>query len=108
MVRYRIAIIEDTDDLREVMAIIFECEGYEVDCFRHPSEFLMRGETYDLVISDWSFGHNELCFYINEFDRKRLMILTGSLIYRNIECLGVFSKITEFGNLMNAVKEFFN
>jgi len=52
----RILLVEDSDDLRPLMTLILEAEGYEVDTARTAEEGLrlLDARPYDLVLSDYA------------------------------------------------------
>ena len=53
-IKSRILIVEDEKNMREVMKILLEGEGYEVTCAKNGIEALslMNGEIFDLIITD--------------------------------------------------------
>ena len=57
----RILLVEDSDDLRGLMTLILEAEGYVVDSASTAEEglHLLNARPYDLVLSDYALpGHH--------------------------------------------------
>ena len=52
----RILLVEDSDDLRSLMVLILESEGYSVDSAATAEEGLrlLNSGSYDLVLSDYA------------------------------------------------------
>jgi DNA-binding response OmpR family regulator len=57
----RILLVEDSDDLRTLMVLVLESEGYHVDAVSTAQDGLtsLNHASYDLVLSDYALpGHS--------------------------------------------------
>lgn len=102
---HKIAYIEDDVDTRELVALELERGGFVVDVFNGPGEFLIKGKTYDLILSDWKFGCVNLSYFLDSIDRSKLVILTGSSCVFDVECLAILSKIDHSSNIAETIKK---
>ena len=69
-VAYRILVVDDDADAREVLAHLLEFDGYRVETAQHGREALelLTGRSYDVILSD-----------------MRMPQVTGEALYRHIE-----------------------
>lgn len=105
--KFNIAIIEDNPITVELLLEMFsENKDYNVFVFYSPAEFFLRHREFDLVISDWNFGHVNLGFFLKEMNLKKLIVLTGSMIVLNVDCVAVLHKVTDHERLLDIVGSF--
>lgn len=97
---HKLAVIEDNRFVREaILDILSNIKNLEIKGFDSPQAFLVNGKKYDYIISDWNFGHVTLEFFLNDIDRDKLVILSGSLNLPHVDCLKVISKGDAMMNL---------
>ena len=67
---YRLLIVDDDEDSRDIVARLLELDGYQVDTAPHGSAALdlLVGRSYDVILSD-----------------MRMPQVTGEALYRRIE-----------------------
>jgi CheY-like chemotaxis protein len=67
---YRILVVDDDADSREVLGRLLELDGYDVETAQHgPAALeLLAGRTYDVILSD-----------------MRMPQMSGGALYRHIE-----------------------
>jgi len=67
---YRLLIVDDDEDSRDIVARLLELDGYQVDTAPHGSVALdlLVGRSYDVILSD-----------------MRMPQVTGEALYRRIE-----------------------
>lgn len=87
-----IAIVEDDTWLRECLVeLVSSRTPLEIFDFPSPTEMLMSGKKFDVILSDWNFGHIDLGFFLENIDKRKLIILTGSAKV-SIDCAHVMEK----------------
>jgi CheY-like chemotaxis protein len=92
--KYFIAVIEDCPTSQEIAKeLLGQDSRLDVQVFNSPRDFLMRGKSFDLILSDWNFEHTQLGFYLENFDRSKLIIITGSLMLPEVKCISVLHKL---------------
>ena len=66
---YRLLIVDDDEDSRDIVARLLELDGYQVDTAPHGSAALdlLVGRSYDVILSD-----------------MRMPQVTGEALYRRI------------------------
>jgi DNA-binding response OmpR family regulator len=71
----RILLVEDSEDLRGLMTLILEAEGYLVDSARTAEEGLrlMDAGQYDLVLSDYALPGRTGAWMLREAVARRLL-----------------------------------
>jgi DNA-binding response OmpR family regulator len=71
----RILLVEDSDDLRALMVVILESEGYRVDSAASAEEGLrlLRSRSYDLVLSDYALPGRTGTWLLREAIARRLL-----------------------------------
>jgi two-component system NtrC family sensor kinase len=69
-IAYRILVVDDDADSREVLAHLLEFDGYHVETAQHGPEALelLAGRSYDVILSD-----------------MRMPQMSGGALYRRIE-----------------------
>jgi DNA-binding response OmpR family regulator len=78
----RILLVEDSDDLRALMVVILESEGYRVDSARSAEEGLrlLRAGTYDLVLSDYALPGRTGTWLLREAVARQLLSRENAII----------------------------
>jgi DNA-binding response OmpR family regulator len=78
----RILLVEDSDDLRALMVVILESEGYRVDSAPTAEEGLrlLRSGTYDLVLSDYALPGRTGTWLLREAIARRLLSREHAII----------------------------
>ena len=79
-VRYRILVVDDEESMRDVLAILLQREGYEVEEAADGAQAvrMLKEQSYDLVITDIKMpqlGGHELLAYIKERFAETLVIM---------------------------------
>jgi CheY-like chemotaxis protein len=71
----RILLVEDSDDLRSLMVLILESEGYSVDSAATAEEGLrlLNSGSYDLVLSDYALPGRTGAWMLREALARRLL-----------------------------------
>src|SRR6266542_3439691 len=71
----RILLVEDSDDLRALMVLILEAEGYTVDSARTAEEglHLLGAWCYDLVLSDYALPGRTGAWLLREAVARHLL-----------------------------------
>src|SRR5258708_5839104 len=72
----RILIVEDDSDAREMLQVLLQLEGHDVDAAANGEEAwkMFQGGGYSVVISDWLMPETnglELCRRIRAFETSR-------------------------------------
>jgi DNA-binding response OmpR family regulator len=85
----RILLVEDSADLRALMVLILEAEGYQVDSARTAEEALglLARNRYDLVLSDYALPGRTGAWLLREAVARHLMTpLNGMIVtaYRDV------------------------
>lgn len=103
--KFKIALIEDDLMTQELMKEVVETDQtIELTIFNYPCEYVMKGEEFDLVVSDWNFGHITLEAYLESIRRDRLVILTGSIQHLEVDCLLIIHKSMDVIDLLKVLK----
>jgi DNA-binding response OmpR family regulator len=78
----RILIVEDSDDLRELMVLLLEAEGYLVDTAATASDALdqLDRTSYDLVLTDYALPGRSGAWLLTEAVARRRMPFGCALI----------------------------
>ena len=78
----RILLVEDSDDLRALMVLILESEGYEVDSASSAEEGLrlLRAGAYDLVLSDYALPGRTGTWLLREAIARQLLSREHAII----------------------------
>jgi two-component system response regulator GlrR len=73
--RFRILVVEDSDDIRTLMMILLELEGYDVETARSAEEALdlLNEGRYDLVLSDYALPGHSGAWLLQEALSQRLI-----------------------------------
>jgi len=75
-----VLLVEDSEDLRALMVVLLQAEGYEVDAAASASEALARLDRrqYDLVLTDYALPGRSGAWLLREAHARRL--LPGSAV----------------------------
>ena len=76
----RILLVEDSDDLRTLMVLVLQSEGYVVDAVPTAPEGLawLSSVSYDMVLSDYALpGHSGAWMLREAVDPQRALIITA-------------------------------
>lgn len=78
----RILLVEDSDDLRSLMVLILESEGYRVDSVRTAEEGLqlLGSDGYDLVLSDYALPGRTGAWMLREAVARHLLSQLDGII----------------------------
>src|SRR4051812_27510709 len=78
----RLLVVEDQDDLRQMLTLALEMEGYSVDTASNAREGLdlLRQRRYDLVLSDYAMPGATGTWMLQEAARLGLLTGTASVI----------------------------
>ena len=70
-----ILLVEDSDDVRALMTLILEGEGYHVDSAHTAEEGLrlLEAEAYDLVVSDYALPGRTGAWMLREAAARQLL-----------------------------------
>jgi len=108
----RILLVEDSDDLRQLMTLILEAEGYEVDTARTAEEGLrlLDARPYDLVLSDYALPGRTGTWMLREAVARHLLsqgvILTAHPNPRDAEGFAVIYKPLDFDRFLERVRQY--
>lgn len=89
-----IAIIDSCPFSTQLYSQSISTTGENVDCFSDPLRFFSESYPgqYDVVISDYYFEKANLDFFLEYINKERLIIVTGNVIRKEIDCLAVLGK----------------
>lgn len=110
--RTRILLVEDSDDLRDLMQLILETEGYAVSTATTAEEGLERleHEPYDLVVSDYALPGHTGTWLLHEAVARHLMpemqgiIVTAHPQIRDAGAFPVLYKPLDFDRFLDEVR----
>ena len=106
----RILLVEDSDDLRGLMTLILEAEGYVVDSAATAEEGLglLDARTYDLVLSDYALPGRTGAWMLREALARQLLsrgiIVTAHPNPRDAHDFPVIYKPLDFDAFLDQVK----
>lgn len=71
----RILLVEDSEDLRTLMVLVLESEGYEVDAVQNAQQGLARlnQHDYDLLLSDYALPGRSGAWLVREAIERGLV-----------------------------------
>lgn len=77
MRKFRIAIIEKTENFRTVIAFLIKakCSRVEVFTFKTPDEFLVSGLVVDLVVCDEVYAICDRCPFPEKTKRRYIVVV---------------------------------
>jgi DNA-binding NtrC family response regulator len=110
----RILLVEDSDDLRGLMTLILEAEGYVVDSASTAEEglHLLDGQTYDLVLSDYALPGHTGAWMLREAHARQLLsrgiIVTAHPHPRETDGFPIIYKPLDFDAFLDQVKDYIN
>ncbi|HKQ08408.1 MAG TPA: response regulator [Blastocatellia bacterium] len=111
----RILFIDDDDDTCEMVKVVLNQAGYEVNAGRSVAEglLLVRKKKFDLILMDWYFSDGtgiELCRAVRQSDaRTPIFFYTGMSQEQQIQAAleagaqGCFIKPVEIETLLNTI-----
>jgi CheY-like chemotaxis protein len=100
----RVLVIEDSDDLRALMELALEEEGYRVDCARTAEEAirLLESRRYVLVLSDYGLPGRSGAWLLSEaIDRGLLRGAATRLVTAEPDAPGIPAAITVIAKPLN-------
>jgi DNA-binding response OmpR family regulator len=106
----RILLVEDSDDLRALMTIILQGEGYEVDSAHSAEEGLrlLDAEAYDLVVSDYALPARTGAWMLREAAARQLLsqglIVTAHPNPRDADGFPVIHKPLDFDDFLRRIR----
>jgi CheY-like chemotaxis protein len=106
----RILLVEDSDDLRGLMTLILEAEGYVVDSASTAEEglHLLNARPYDLVLSDYALPGRTGAWMLREALERQLLsrgiIVTAHPNPRDAEGFPVIYKPLDFDSFLDQVR----
>ena len=108
----RILVVEDQDDLRQMLTMALEIEGYLVDAAANAREGLKRlgNARYNLVLSDYAMPGATGAWMLGEATRLGLLrgipavIVTAHPHVRDLEGIPVISKPLELDRFLQQVR----
>lgn len=109
----RILLVEDSDDLRTLMVLILEAEGYRVDSARSAEDALrlLCEQRYDLVLSDYALPGHDGVWLLQEAVARELIptprgiIVTAHPHVRDAGGFPVLYKPLDFDAFLTAIRE---
>ncbi len=110
----RILLVEDSEDLRGLMTLILEAEGYVVDtaCTAEEGLHLLNRCSYDLVLSDYALPGRTGAWMLREALAQHLltqgMIVTAHPNPRDAEGFPVIQKPLDFDVFLQQIRECVN
>ena len=71
----RILLVEDSEDLRTLMVLVLESEGYAVDAVQNAQQGLacLNQHTYDLLLTDYALPGHSGAWLVREALERRLV-----------------------------------
>ena len=106
----RILLVEDSDDLRGLMTLILEAEGYVVDSASTAEEGLrlLDARPYDLVLSDYALPGRTGAWMLREAVARQLLsrgiIVTAHPNPRDADGFPVIYKPLDFDAFLDQVR----
>ena len=108
----RILVVEDQDDVRRMLVIALELDGYRVDEAANAGEGLnrLREARYNLVLSDYAMPGNTGTWMLHEATRLGLLegatavILTAQPFVRDTPGVAVISKPFDLDRFLDQVR----
>lgn len=108
----RILLVEDSDDLRALMVLILESEGYIVDSARTAEEGLrlLNSRRYDLVLSDYALPGRTGAWLLREAVARHLLsrmdgiIVTAHPQVRDADGFEVIYKPLDFDAFLEQIR----
>ena len=110
----RILLVEDSDDLRGLMTLILETEGYVVESASTAEEGLrlLDARTYDLVLSDYALPGRTGAWMLREALARQLLsrgiIVTAHPNPRDADGFPVIYKPLDFDAFLDQVRGYIN
>jgi DNA-binding response OmpR family regulator len=109
----RILLVEDSDDLRALMALILEADGYRVDSASSAEEglILLDRATYDLILSDYALPGHSGAWLLREAVARQLLERTNGIIVtaypqvRDADGFPVIHKPLDFDALLHRIRQ---
>jgi DNA-binding response OmpR family regulator len=106
----RILLVEDSDDLRSLMTLVLEAEGYVVDGASTAEEglHLLDARPYDLVLSDYALPGRTGAWMLREALERQLLsrgiIVTAHPNPRDADGFPVIYKPLDFDAFLDQVR----
>lgn len=89
----KIALIDSCPLSVQLYSHIILSAGAKVDSFSDPLKLISKQSShYDLIISDFYFEKTKLDFFLDYISKDKLIIISGVLIEKEIDCLAVYMK----------------
>jgi DNA-binding response OmpR family regulator len=110
----RILLVEDSDDLRSLMTLVLEAEGYVVDSASTAEEglHLLDGRPYDLVLSDYALPGRTGAWMLREALERQLLsrgiIVTAHPNPRDTDGFPIIYKPLDFDSFLDQVRGYIN
>ena len=110
----RILLVEDSDDLRGLMTLILEAEGYAVDSASTAEEGLrlLDSGAYDLVLSDYALPGRTGAWMLREALARQLLsqgvIVTAHPNPRDTDEFPVIFKPLDFDAFLEQIRQYMN
>jgi DNA-binding response OmpR family regulator len=108
----RILLVEDSEDLRGLMTLILEAEGYVVDSAATAEEGLrlLDATSYDLVLSDYALPGRTGAWMLREAVARHLLcqgvIVTAHPNPRDADGFPVIYKPLDFDVFLKQIREY--
>jgi two-component system response regulator GlrR len=109
--RHRILVVEDDADVRQVLAVSLELEGYVVDQVDSATRGLerLRETAYDLVLSDYALPDRTGAWMLQQARREGLLERTAALVVtahpdpQGVDECGVLRKPLNFDQFVEQI-----
>lgn len=106
--RFRLLVVEDSEDIRTLMVMLLEFEGYDVETAYSAEEALLRlrGGSYDLVLSDYALPGHSGAWLLQEalarqlIGRRQGMLITATPHPADAGDLEVIQKPLDFDRFL--------
>ena len=106
----RILLVEDSDDLRSLMVLILEAEGYSVDSAATAEDGLrlLNSGSYDLVLSDYALPGRTGAWMLREALARHLLskgiLVTAHPNPRDADGFPVIYKPLDFDSFLEQIR----
>ena len=108
----RILLVEDSDDVRGLMTLILEAEGYHVDSAHSAEEGLrlLDDSAYDLVVSDYALPGRTGAWMLREAAARQVLaqglIVTAHPNPREADGFPVVYKPLDFDDFLQRIRRY--
>jgi DNA-binding response OmpR family regulator len=108
----RILLVEDSDDVRALMTLILEAEGYHVDSAHSAEEGLrlLDDSAYDLVVSDYALPGRTGAWMLREAAARQVLaqglIVTAHPNPREADGFPVVYKPLDFDDFLQRIRRY--